>query len=197
MISRKHSALSWQKHLRGWLWPRSGWKRLLQHAWKRIRRLKDTPHAIATGFTVGVIVSFTPLLGLHVLLAFLLAWFLRGNIIATFMGTLVGNPVTFPLIWALIYQAGLRISGSEPAAPFDPEAVLTVDALLDTPSWGVMDIFLTMLIGSIPVCMMLAIALYPATRWSVNVYQTKRRQKRARRQQAAARDKMPVQMEKS
>ena len=35
----------------------------------------------------------------HILLAMLLALLIRGNLIASGIGTVVGNPWTFPLIW--------------------------------------------------------------------------------------------------
>jgi uncharacterized protein len=55
-------------------------------------------------------VSFTPLLGLHFLLAIFFAFLFRGNIIAALIGTFVGNPITFPFIWGLIYKIGIFIS---------------------------------------------------------------------------------------
>ena len=51
---------------------------------------------IAIGFAAGVFVSFTPLFGLHIVLGAALAWLVRGNIVASLIGTLAGNPVTTP-----------------------------------------------------------------------------------------------------
>ena len=51
-------------------------------------------------------VSFTPLLGLHFILAVFFAYLIRGNFIAALIGTIVGNPITFPFIWGLIYKVG-------------------------------------------------------------------------------------------
>ena len=181
MTTRGRAALSWGERLRRWLWPRAGWKRALQHVWNRTRRLKDTPHAIAAGFTVGVVISFTPLIGFHVLLACLLAWMLRGNIIAALLGTLAGNPVTFPAIWTLIYQVGARMSGTQATAEFDAQTVPTVNVLFEESNWSLLDVVATMVLGSVPVCLSLAILIYPTTRWSVGVYQHKRQQQRERR----------------
>ena len=163
------------------VWPRAGWRRVVQHVWKRIRRLKDTPHAIAAGFTAGIVVSFTPLLGLHVILACLLAWALRGNIIAALLGTMAGNPLTFPFIWALLHHVGARMSGletmTEDAPHFHPDAVPVVEMLLEEPRWSLTDVFATMMLGSVPVCLLLALVVYPATLRAVGIYQ-KKRQKR-------------------
>ena len=63
-------------------------------------------YAIASGVACGAMVSFTPLLGLHFLLAIMFAFLIRGNLIAALTGTFVGNPITFPFIWGLIYNVG-------------------------------------------------------------------------------------------
>ena len=55
-------------------------------------------------------VSFTPLLGLHFILALIFAYLIRGNLIAALIGTVVGNPLTFPIIWGLIYKVGTYVT---------------------------------------------------------------------------------------
>ena len=69
-----------------------------------------SPYAIASGFACGAMVSFTPLIGLHFVLAIFLAYMIRGNFIAALIGTIVGNPITFPFIWGLIYKIGTYIT---------------------------------------------------------------------------------------
>ena len=76
-----------------------------------MRRLPDTPHRIAFGFALGVFASFTPFFGAHILLAAGLAKLLRGNIVASLIGTLAGNPLTFPLIASVSLGLGRRILG--------------------------------------------------------------------------------------
>ncbi|MEQ8949382.1 DUF2062 domain-containing protein, partial [Parvibaculum sp.] len=80
-------------------WPRSGWKRAIQYGWRRVWRLSGTPHAIALGVAAGAFSSCTPFLGFHILVAMLIAWVIRGNLIASALGTFIGNPITFPVIW--------------------------------------------------------------------------------------------------
>ena len=58
-------------------------------------------------------VSFTPLLGLHFILAIIFAYLIRGNLIAALIGTIVGNPITFPFIWGLIYKVGTYVTTIE------------------------------------------------------------------------------------
>ena len=67
-------------------------------------------YAISSGFACGSMVSFTPLWGLHFVLAVIFAYLIRGNIIAALIGTVVGNPITFPFIWGLIYKVGTFVT---------------------------------------------------------------------------------------
>ena len=73
----------------------------------RLARLPGTPHSIAAGFACGVAMSFTPLVGVHILLALFLSWLIGGSFLSAIIGTIVGNPWTFPFIWLWIYNFGL------------------------------------------------------------------------------------------
>ncbi len=72
--------------------------------------MPDSNYAISSGFACGAMVSFTPLLGLHFVLAVIFAYLIRGNFIAALIGTVVGNPITFPFIWGLIYKIGTYLT---------------------------------------------------------------------------------------
>ncbi len=77
----------------------------------RIARIDGTPYAIASGFACGAAVSFTPFIGFHFLLAAIVAWIMRGNIFTSVMGTAIGNPWTFPIIWPITYNLGVWLLG--------------------------------------------------------------------------------------
>ncbi len=79
----------------------------------RLKSLKGTPTSIASGVAIGVMVSFTPFIGMHTLLAMVLAWLFRANIVAAALGTIVGNPWTFPFIWTAVYYTGRLILAGE------------------------------------------------------------------------------------
>ncbi|MHC8509535.1 MAG: DUF2062 domain-containing protein [Rhodospirillales bacterium] len=89
-----------------WLWPRSGWRRASRYLLHRLSRLPGTPYSLAAGFAMGAAVSFTPLVGFHFVMGALLAWLMRANVLASIIGTAVGNPWTFPFIWLWLYSAG-------------------------------------------------------------------------------------------
>jgi hypothetical protein len=75
-----------------------GWTRAFHYVKHRVNRLPDQPHRIARGVFAGVFVSFTPFFGFHFASAALIAWLMRGNILAALLATFFGNPVTFPII---------------------------------------------------------------------------------------------------
>ncbi len=83
--------------------------RIIKFQKYRITKLKDFPESVAIGVAWGAAVSFTPLLGLHLIICYLGTWLMRGNLIAATVGTIVGNPWTFPLIFYLDYKIGTTI----------------------------------------------------------------------------------------
>ncbi|WP_149588580.1 DUF2062 domain-containing protein [Tabrizicola flagellatus] len=112
MVFRRRKPLSlWQK-LRALVLPRGGWGRAFRYLRHRASRIPDAPHRIARGIACGVFASFTPLFGLHFFLAVFLAWIIRGNIIASLIGTAAGNPLTFPFIAMLSIDLGQTILGT-------------------------------------------------------------------------------------
>ena len=106
---RRRKPLSVLKQLRAVIWPERGFRRLFSYLIQRIIRLPGTPASIASGFASGVAASFTPFLGLHFILAGALALLLRGNVLASAIGTFFGNPWTFILIWLADYEVGLGV----------------------------------------------------------------------------------------
>ena len=101
--------------MKGLIWPRKGLIRPYRYLLHRFQRLRGSPHEIAGGFACGVMASFTPFIGFHFLLGGLSAWCLRVSILASAIGTVVGNPWTFPFIWAGTYALGSKILGQSPS----------------------------------------------------------------------------------
>ncbi|MBQ8661881.1 MAG: DUF2062 domain-containing protein [Alphaproteobacteria bacterium] len=110
MFRRRHKP-SWTVRLRNMVWPEGGWKRYGQYILLRLNRLKGTPQEIAAGAACGVAISFTPFVGFHFVLAAITAWLVRGNILASALGTAAGNPWTFPFIWISVLYTGRRFLG--------------------------------------------------------------------------------------
>ncbi len=111
MIFARRNQLSFSERVKSAVWPRSGWPRALRYFSKRILRLSGSPHDIAVGFAVGMFVAWSPLFGVHYLMALALAFVARGNVIAALLATSIGNPITGPAMWALDYEVGALIEG--------------------------------------------------------------------------------------
>ncbi|MGT2468103.1 DUF2062 domain-containing protein [Mesorhizobium atlanticum] len=76
---------------------------------KRILRLKSTPHSVAAGVAAGVFASFFPL-GVHFVVAAVLCWVIAGNLVAAALGAVFfGNPLTAPLLWGASWEIGKLI----------------------------------------------------------------------------------------
>jgi len=105
----KRTAMEW---LKASVYPKGGWMRAGQYVLHRLTRLPDPPHRIARGIFAGVFISFTPLFGFHFFGAVFIAMLMRGNVIASLLGTFFGNPLTFPLIAVGSVQLGHIILGT-------------------------------------------------------------------------------------
>ena len=113
--------------LRDLLWPRGGWRRAFSYIRHRLNRIPDQPHRIARGIFAGIFISFTPLFGVHLIGAALLAKLMRGNVLASLFATLVGNPLTFPFIALTSINLGNWILGKNHQAAH-AEGLLTIFA---------------------------------------------------------------------
>lgn len=176
MFRRRNSIPLWRR-LRGWLWPEIGWRRLGIYLVKRITRLPGTPHSIAAGFACGAAISFTPFLGLHSVLSVLLSFLVRGNYLAALIGTLIGNPWTFPVIWLATYQLGHFLLGSTPSHMV-PEPELT-SRWHELRGW-----IWPMTVGGVPLGAVVGLATYFPVVRLIAVYQEARRRRREDRRAA-------------
>lgn len=179
--------------LREAVYPRRGWRRGIEYLGHRVKRLPDTPHRIALGFAFGTFVSFTPLFGLHVLLGAGLAWLFRGNIVASLIGTLIGNPITTPFIAAISLALGHRILGhgvtgrdfGRIAEAFSQAGAGIWQSLLSlfgvgTAQWGKLSLFLydmvwPYFVGGLLPGIVASVAGYYLVRPIVGAYQARRR----------------------
>jgi len=150
--------------LREFLWPQMGFKRLFRCLFLRLLRLKASPSAIASGLSVGVAISFTPLLGAHMILALGLSWILRANKVSALIGTLIGTPWTLPFMLFLSYKIG--ILSTHFFHKFFPTIPLP-SFLIDTPIFNFKDIyahptnfFIPTLLGSLPLGICIGLFVY-------------------------------------
>ena len=163
--------VKWQQ----FIWPREGWTRALKYTWQRTIRLNGSAHSIALGLAAGAFVSASPFMGMHLLIAALIAWLLSGNIIASAVGTWAGNPISFPFIWLATFNIGHLILGTEDKAGDLPE--LSLGLFIDAPIEALLPVILPMAIGGVVVGIVMAVATYYPSLWAVRFYQKRRRDK--------------------
>lgn len=107
------------------VWPSMGWLRFISYVRLRIIRLSDTTKTIAASLAIGAAISFSPIIGTHLIQAGLIAFILRLNVGAALLGTLIGNPWTFPFMWWAAISLGSAVFGvfGLPAETALPEAM--------------------------------------------------------------------------
>ena len=59
----------------------------------KIYKIRDFPDSVAIGLAWGVAISFTPLLGFHLIICYAGTISMRGNLVAATVGSVVGNPL--------------------------------------------------------------------------------------------------------
>lgn len=140
----------------------------------RVLRLTASPHAVAAGFAAGVFVSWTPFIGVHFVMAFVIAYFLSGNMVAAALGCATfGNPLTYPFIWGITWEIGhLLLSRKN-----EMEGQIDLGALFHqlhfTELWR--PVLEPMLVGAIPPAVVTSLALYAVVYYAVKGFQSRRR----------------------
>ena len=111
MVFRRREKRSLIKFLWEVMLSLKGISRAIEYISLRLKRIPDTPHKISIGVSCGIFASFTPFFGLHFLIAGLLSFLVRGNVVASLIGTFLGNPVTFPFITLFNLNLGAWLIG--------------------------------------------------------------------------------------
>lgn len=184
MLFKRREREGFWERTRTAVWPRRSFSRSVQYLVKRILRLTASPHAIAAGVAAGAFASFTPLLGFHFILAAIIAFILAGNLVASAIGTFVGNPITFPFIWGFTHKLGTFMLGSR---YYEGDRDINLfQYFRHTDFWELWDIWdlimrlwhpfmKPMLVGSIPLGIFCGAFFYIVTFWAVKAFQNRRR----------------------
>jgi uncharacterized protein len=85
---------------------------MFRAAFRRLLAIDDPPERTALAFSIGVFIAFSPFLGLHTIMATVLAFVFRFNKIAIYTGTFINNPI-FTLVPIIIasYAVGAFVLG--------------------------------------------------------------------------------------
>ena len=177
---RRRVSMTFLQRAREFLWPRMGWFRVGTYLRHRVVRLPGSPYSIAAGLACGAAISFTPFIGFHFVFAALIAWLIGGNVIASAIGTTVGNPWTFPFIWWGTLRLGELILGSSRLA--DVPRQISLQYIFDHP----FAVLLPMSIGGVLCAVVVWIVVFFSTHCFVERYQRLRSQRLHRRRKGTS-----------
>jgi uncharacterized protein len=157
------------------LWPRKGFLRPARYLRMRVMRLTASPHAVAAGVAAGVFVSWTPFIGVHFIMAFVITYFLSGNMVAAALGCAAfGNPLTYPFIWGITWEIGhLVLARKDTLGGQSIDLHEMFHKLNFTELWR--PVLEPMLIGAIPPGAVTSVVLYTLTFYTVRGFQSRRR----------------------
>ncbi|QRM54816.1 DUF2062 domain-containing protein [Sinorhizobium sp. BG8] len=180
MLFRRRNPPTLRERLRALFWPRKGLVRPFRYIGKRILRLGASPHAVAVGVAAGVFSTFTPFVGLHIVIACAIAYALAGNLLASALTTALGNPITFPLIWLATFRVGdvvlgTGVSGGQSSA----DLVHMLEHLEFTELWQ--PVLKPMLVGTLVLGSAAGIAAYALTLIAMRAFRKRRRLRIAER----------------
>jgi hypothetical protein len=172
--------------IRDAVWPRMGLRRYARYLQTRVMRLSASPHAIAAGVASGAAVSMLPLIGLHFVLGFVLAFALRGNMLAAAIGTVWGNPLSFPLFFAASYAIGDWLTGGGGVSVTEGARVEATgeqlsQGLFSSGFDAVWPTFKTMMIGGVPLAVLVFAVFYVVVRVVVTRFRALRQSRLARK----------------
>lgn len=158
--------------------------KLSKYYWRKLLRVRATPHEIALGCSAGVFAAFTPFLGAQMFLAVVLALLLRVSVPAAIVGTFVGNPISWPAIWSASYIAGAWMLGQDPATAADhlAESAFVLSETLSGPGKPSMDAAIVnlspflqpLLLGGVVIGLLAAAASYYPTLRAARLFQRRR-----------------------
>ena len=156
---------------------------MFRSTFRRLLTLDDPPERTALAFAIGVFIAFSPFLGLHTIMATLVAVLFRFNKVAVFAGTFINNPfLTLVPIIIASYAVGAFLLGQP--LRISPEGVdllkephlLTADYYrkLFREGWQIVWPFT---IGGMVLSVVCSLVAYPVTSW---LLRTRRQRKTAK-----------------
>lgn len=155
----------------------------------RVLHVDDTPHRIALGVAIGIFVTWTPTIGLQMVLTIALATLLRANKFVGVPFVWISNPATLWLYYPNYKVGRWMLPGDYPEPDFLKAIVLTggwperIRTFWETTS----EILAPLWIGSIVVALVLGAITYVVIRYAVVNYRNRLELRRLRRRRAAGR----------
>jgi len=143
----------------------------------RVLHVDDTPHRIALGLAIGIFITWTPTMGLQMILTIAVATLMRANKFVGVPFVWISNPVTAVPLYGSNFLVGTWVlPGDYSLEKFTTsvtQAMFTGGGWLDKiAAWweATIDFFWPLWVGSVVVGLILAVPTYVVTRWAVVRY---------------------------
>src|SRR5205809_1697515 len=142
---------------------------MFRSTFRRLLVLDDPPERTALAFSLGVFIAFSPFLGLHTILATLIAFLFRFNKVAIYSGTFINNPfLTLVPIIIASYAVGAFILGRPLRIPAAGVELLRHPHLLTAAYYSKLfqeswDIVWPFTIGGLMLSVVCSLIAYPVT----------------------------------
>ena len=155
---------------------------MFRSTFRRLLAIDDPPERTALAFSIGIFIAFSPFLGLHTIMATLLAFLFKFNKIAIYAGTFLNNPfLTLVPIIIVSYGVGAFILGRPLGIPPEGVELLKNPALFSSDyyrkvfvqSWFIVYPFA---IGGMVLSVVCSVVAYPLTLRALRAYRRRREQ---------------------
>jgi uncharacterized protein (DUF2062 family) len=150
---------------------------MVRAAFRRLLAIDDPPERTALAFSIGIFIAFSPFLGLHTIMATVVAFAFRFNKVAIYTGTFINNPfLTLVPIIIISYAVGAFVLGRPLAIPDEGIELLRDPHLfsgdyyrrLFLQSWN--HIVWPFTIGASVLSVVCSLLAYPITLWALRAY---------------------------
>jgi uncharacterized protein (DUF2062 family) len=127
---------------------------------QNLTQIRDTPHAIAGGVAIGLVLGFTPLFGLKIIIAVLIAWIFRCSKLSAALAVSL-HDILLPVVPVLLrwqYDVGFFLISKPHRLPpkFSPKSFHFENLL----HWKSLHVIWPTLIGSIVIATPPAVVIY-------------------------------------
>lgn len=152
----------------------------------------DRPEHLAAAWALGIAIGLSPLIGLHTVLALVLAIIFRLNKVDVLLGTLIINPWTLTVYFPAAVLVGKRITGVHVPhfVRFHPEAVLHAAVWRNNVPW-LRSMLLAWGVGTAIFSLLLGTATYFLLRRIIRVHRAHHLRRHAHASPAAPDDPTP------
>ena len=147
---------------------------------RRLLAIDDPPERTALAFSIGVFIAFSPFLGLHTIMATVVAFLFRFNKVAIYTGTFLNNPF-FTLVPIIIasYAVGAFVLGRPMHIPDEGLELLKNPDLLSSnyysrlfvQSWHIVWPFT---VGATVLSVVCSVLAYPLTLRALRAYRSRK-----------------------